>query len=168
MARKSFKRFLPPWLRRHLDKKAKRAAAHPDRPGQECKAEPGAFAPRIDLSGEHGPLPSPGTSIRHYAPRAVLECYSDWTEASRRVDQLGQDEPSGAYVARIAPVLVGSQDTQNCFFYDTRLKQYVCYERPTIYCGVDAHANRRIARVVSDDLRALGGAVFEQRHATPA
>jgi NAD-dependent dihydropyrimidine dehydrogenase PreA subunit len=28
--------------------KAKRAAAHPDRPGQECKAAPGAFAPRID------------------------------------------------------------------------------------------------------------------------
>lgn len=28
--------------------KAKRAAAHPDRPGQECKAPAGAFAPQID------------------------------------------------------------------------------------------------------------------------
>lgn len=50
------------------------------------------------------------------------------------------------------PVNVGSQDTQNCFFYDTRIGKYVCYQRPTIHCGVEAHANRRIARVVSDDL----------------
>ena len=28
--------------------KAKRAAAHPKRPGEECKAEPGAFHPVID------------------------------------------------------------------------------------------------------------------------
>jgi NAD-dependent dihydropyrimidine dehydrogenase PreA subunit len=28
--------------------KARRAARHPKRPGQNCRAEPGAFAPRID------------------------------------------------------------------------------------------------------------------------
>jgi NAD-dependent dihydropyrimidine dehydrogenase PreA subunit len=28
--------------------KTKRAAAHPDRPGRECKADPARFAPRID------------------------------------------------------------------------------------------------------------------------
>lgn len=28
--------------------KAKRAAAHPDRPGEECKAEPGTARPRVD------------------------------------------------------------------------------------------------------------------------
>ena len=28
--------------------KAKRAAAHPDRPGEECRARPGAYAPAID------------------------------------------------------------------------------------------------------------------------
>ena len=28
--------------------KAKRAAAHPDRPGEECKASPGRYAPRVD------------------------------------------------------------------------------------------------------------------------
>jgi NAD-dependent dihydropyrimidine dehydrogenase PreA subunit len=28
--------------------KAKRAAAHPDRPGEECKAEPGSTRPRVD------------------------------------------------------------------------------------------------------------------------
>ena len=28
--------------------KAKRAASHPARPGEECKAEPGAWRPRID------------------------------------------------------------------------------------------------------------------------
>lgn len=32
-----------------LDKeKARRAAARPDRPGEECRAEPGRFTPRID------------------------------------------------------------------------------------------------------------------------
>jgi L-threonylcarbamoyladenylate synthase len=34
-------------------------------------------SPQIRLSEEHESLPSPGTSIRHYAPRARLECYSD-------------------------------------------------------------------------------------------
>lgn len=28
--------------------KAKRAAAHPDRPGDECRATPGAYAPAVD------------------------------------------------------------------------------------------------------------------------
>jgi 4Fe-4S ferredoxin len=28
--------------------KARRAAAHPKRPGEQCKAEPGAYTPRID------------------------------------------------------------------------------------------------------------------------
>jgi NAD-dependent dihydropyrimidine dehydrogenase PreA subunit len=28
--------------------KARRAAAHPDRPGERCRADPGSFAPRID------------------------------------------------------------------------------------------------------------------------
>lgn len=28
--------------------KARRAAAHPDRPGEQCKAEPAAYAPRIN------------------------------------------------------------------------------------------------------------------------
>ena len=34
-----------------LDKeKARRAAAHPLRPGEQCKAEQGAYAPRVDRS----------------------------------------------------------------------------------------------------------------------
>jgi L-threonylcarbamoyladenylate synthase len=61
------------------------------------------IAPRIDLSGEHGPLPSPGTSIRHYAPRAVLECYSDSTDASGRVDQLGQSLQRVRWLRRCSP-----------------------------------------------------------------
>lgn len=28
--------------------KAKRAAAHPDRPGEECRADPGAYRPVVD------------------------------------------------------------------------------------------------------------------------
>jgi len=28
--------------------KARRAARHPDRPGEQCRAEPGAYGPRID------------------------------------------------------------------------------------------------------------------------
>ena len=32
-----------------IDKdKARRAAAHPDRPGEQCRAEPGAYAPLVD------------------------------------------------------------------------------------------------------------------------
>lgn len=50
------------------------------------------------------------------------------------------------------PVIVGSQDTQNCFVYDKKIGKYVCYQRPTIHCGMKAHANRKIARLESDDL----------------
>lgn len=28
--------------------KARRAAVHPERPGKQCKAEPGSYAPRVD------------------------------------------------------------------------------------------------------------------------
>jgi NAD-dependent dihydropyrimidine dehydrogenase PreA subunit len=30
--------------------KARRAAKHPDRPGEQCRAEPGAYAPAVDRS----------------------------------------------------------------------------------------------------------------------
>ena len=33
----------------HIDKeKARRAAAHPDRPGEQCRAAPGTYRPQID------------------------------------------------------------------------------------------------------------------------
>ena len=35
-------------------KKIARAATHPDRPGQNCKAPPGTFAPQIDRSACEG------------------------------------------------------------------------------------------------------------------
>ena len=35
-------------MTRRDPEKAKRAAAHPKRPGEECKAEPGRYAPSID------------------------------------------------------------------------------------------------------------------------
>jgi L-threonylcarbamoyladenylate synthase len=65
------------------------------RPGPILPSELSAIigpvvAPEVRLPGEHGPLPSPGTGIRHYAPRARLECYSDEAEASARADQLGK------------------------------------------------------------------------------
>src|SRR5580693_4361422 len=34
--------------------KARRAARHPDRPGEKCGAEPGAFLPRIDRNSCEG------------------------------------------------------------------------------------------------------------------
>ena len=46
-------------------------------------------APDIRMSAEQGPMPSPGTSIRHYAPRARLECYSDPEQVLIRVVELG-------------------------------------------------------------------------------
>lgn len=50
------------------------------------------------------------------------------------------------------PVIPGSQDTQNCFLYDPKLGKYACYQRPTIYCGQEFHANRKLARCESTDL----------------
>jgi L-threonylcarbamoyladenylate synthase len=55
----------------------------------ELRAVIGAVtAPQIRLGDEHAPLPSPGTSIRHYAPRARLECYSDRAQALVRIAEL--------------------------------------------------------------------------------
>lgn len=34
--------------------KARRAARHPDRPGEQCRAEPGLFRPAIDRAGCEG------------------------------------------------------------------------------------------------------------------
>jgi hypothetical protein len=50
------------------------------------------------------------------------------------------------------PVLPGSQDTQNCVLYDPKIGKYVAYQRPTIYCGQEFHANRKLARCESSDL----------------
>lgn len=50
------------------------------------------------------------------------------------------------------PVLPGNQDTQNILLYDSNLGQYVCFHRPMLYCGVTAHANRKMARSTSNDL----------------
>jgi L-threonylcarbamoyladenylate synthase len=46
------------------------------------------IAPELWLADDHTPLPSPGTSIRHYAPRATLECYSNEDDAFRRVQEI--------------------------------------------------------------------------------
>ena len=63
------------------------------RPGPILPSELSAIvgpviAPQINLSGQHGPLPSPGTSIRHYAPRARLECFGSNLQAFTRVAEL--------------------------------------------------------------------------------
>jgi hypothetical protein len=50
------------------------------------------------------------------------------------------------------PILPGSQDTQNCLLYDPARQEYVLYQRPTIHCGMDRHANRKLARCTSRDL----------------
>ena len=50
------------------------------------------------------------------------------------------------------PVIIGSPDTQNTLLWDARIGKYVCYLRPTVYCGVERHANRKMARAESDDL----------------
>ena len=50
------------------------------------------------------------------------------------------------------PIFPGGQDTQNTFVYDACLGKYVCFHRPMIYCGIEAHANRKMARCESEDL----------------
>ncbi|MCM8822719.1 MAG: hypothetical protein NC831_07935 [Candidatus Omnitrophica bacterium] len=51
-----------------------------------------------------------------------------------------------------SPVIIGPSDTQNILLYDEKIKKYVCYLRPVIHCGMDRHANRKIARSESEDL----------------
>jgi L-threonylcarbamoyladenylate synthase len=63
------------------------------RPGpimpSELRAVIGEVTAPVIRSGEqHTPMPSPGTSIRHYAPRARLECYSDGVQALTRIAEL--------------------------------------------------------------------------------
>jgi L-threonylcarbamoyladenylate synthase len=46
------------------------------------------IAPELRISAEQAPLPAPGTSIRHYAPRTPLECFANATEALSRIEEL--------------------------------------------------------------------------------
>jgi L-threonylcarbamoyladenylate synthase len=46
------------------------------------------LAADLRLAEETASLPSPGTSIRHYAPKAIVECFGDATEAVSRADKL--------------------------------------------------------------------------------
>jgi hypothetical protein len=50
------------------------------------------------------------------------------------------------------PVIVGPTDTFNSILYDPAINRYVCYMRPIIHCGMDRHANRKLARCESADL----------------
>jgi hypothetical protein len=52
----------------------------------------------------------------------------------------------------INPVLIGASDTLNTLLWDAALGKYVIFMRPTIHCGMAAHANRKAARSESDDL----------------
>jgi L-threonylcarbamoyladenylate synthase len=63
------------------------------RPGLISTAElSGVIGPVVatfaGLHVEQGPSRSPGTSLRHYAPRATLECYSDEAKAVARFAEL--------------------------------------------------------------------------------
>ncbi len=65
------------------------------RPGLISPSELGSVigpvaAPAITTIVEQGPERSPGTSIRHYAPRAILECYSDVRKAMARTIELAE------------------------------------------------------------------------------
>jgi L-threonylcarbamoyladenylate synthase len=55
---------------------------------------------QIRLGDEHAPLPSPGTSIRHYAPRARLECYSDPAQALARVSEMDRSSTQVRWLTR--------------------------------------------------------------------
>jgi len=50
------------------------------------------------------------------------------------------------------PILPGWPDTQAVLFFDRRIGRYVLYTRPTAHAGVEAHANRKMARAESEDL----------------
>jgi L-threonylcarbamoyladenylate synthase len=76
------------------------------RPGPILPSELGGVigevtAPEIRVSDQHLRLSSPGTSIRHYAPRARLECYRDPVQASTRVAELSVSERQVHWLTRI-------------------------------------------------------------------
>jgi L-threonylcarbamoyladenylate synthase len=62
----------------------------PIRPSELRAVIGDVIATEIRADHEATPLPSPGTSIRHYAPRATLECYADKSEAAQRVEELSR------------------------------------------------------------------------------
>lgn len=62
----------------------------PIRPSELGEVIGEVVAPQVGLDVAKGPLPSPGTSIRHYAPRATLECYADPIAALERAEQLAR------------------------------------------------------------------------------
>jgi L-threonylcarbamoyladenylate synthase len=55
----------------------------------------------LQLADEVSRLPSPGTSIRHYAPRATLECYRDNATGAERVETLQRAGQSVAWLQRM-------------------------------------------------------------------
>jgi L-threonylcarbamoyladenylate synthase len=48
------------------------------------------IAADVRISDAHAQMPSPGTSIRHYAPRTPLECFASQSEAMSRIEVLGR------------------------------------------------------------------------------
>jgi L-threonylcarbamoyladenylate synthase len=54
---------------------------------------------RVEQNDHETPMPSPGTSTRHYAPRATLECYADEREAFRRIEQLAMSGKRASWLS---------------------------------------------------------------------
>jgi len=50
------------------------------------------------------------------------------------------------------PAITGGMDSFNSLLYDPAIGKYVSFLRPTISCGMDRHANRKMARCESEDL----------------
>jgi L-threonylcarbamoyladenylate synthase len=55
---------------------------------------------QLSIDSRRDVLPSPGTSPRHYAPRAILECYVNDGEGRSRVEQLAEQGKKGAWLHR--------------------------------------------------------------------
>ncbi len=53
----------------------------------------------LTLDSERVALPSPGTSPRHYSPRAILECYSDESQCFTRWETLAKQGTKTAWLA---------------------------------------------------------------------
>ena len=59
-------------------------------PGELAAVIGQVAAPATGPIVQYGPERSPGTSIRHYAPRAILECYGNPRQASARTLELAK------------------------------------------------------------------------------
>lgn len=107
------------------------------------------------MGGSHGFCVIDSETTPHPAARSrYTAMYQGWPrERIGGMCLAGSDDGLRWTLFPESPVLPGPGDFTPPFFYDRRIGKYVMYARPEYaYAGIEAHACRKIARCISDDL----------------